>query len=281
MGSSKTVSFEALESRTMMSAAPLVHAAKAPAATAPLRMPTIKTVDPVVTDKSITYKSFASDPLFASNGPTISDVNQGELGDCYLMATLSSVVKTDPGLIKKDIVSDGAGIYTITFNKTKVNVNSDLAVLPDGQVAYAQLGNQDSLWVALMEKAYVQYASPKADSYASIEGGWMTSAFSALGLKSSSLYSTASATALLKSIQADFKAGDFVTLGTKDTLAKDSPLVQSHAYEVDSITTNSAGVPVSVTLRNPWGNAVADDGYVTITAAQVYSAFAGVVVSHA
>jgi hypothetical protein len=285
MGSSKTVSLiETLESRTMMSAAPVVHAAKAPVAKAAVHAPVIKTVDPKVTAKSITYQSFASNPLFASNGPTISDVNQGELGDCYLLSTLSSVVKTDPGLIEKDIVSDGAGIYTVTFGAgkgTKINVNSDLPVLPDGELAYAQLGNQDSIWVAIIEKAYVQYASPKTDAYASIEGGWMTSAFSALGLKSSSLYFASSATALLKTLQKDFKADDFVTLGTYPTLSKTSPLVADHAYEVDSVQTNSAGVPVSVTLRNPWGDAVADDGIITITAAQAYSAFAGAVVSHA
>ena len=275
--------FEALEGRTMMSTAAMVSAAKVPVGTAPLHMPAIKTVDPKVTSKSIAYKSFASDPLYAADGPTISDVNQGELGDCYLLATLSAVVKSDPALIKKDIVDDGAGIYTVIFGgakATKVNVNADLPVMPDGQLAYAQLGDDDSLWVALVEKAYVQYASPKTDAYASIEGGWMTSAFGALGLKSSSLVSAANATALLKSIQADVKAKDFITFGTDSKLPKVSPLVEDHAYEVESVTDNSAGVPVAVTLRNPWGDAVADDGYITITAQQAFSAFAGVVVGH-
>jgi hypothetical protein len=50
---------------------------------------------------------------------------------------------------------------------------------------------------------------------------------------------------------------------------------------VESVTDNVAGVPVSVTLRNPWGDAVADDGYITITAKQAFSAFAGVVIGHA
>jgi hypothetical protein len=285
MASSSTISLiENLESRTMLSAVSSVHAGKVPAVKAPLHAPVIRTVDPKVTKKSITYQSFASDPLFASDGPTISDVNQGELGDCYLLSTLSSVVKTDPRLIEKDIVSDGAGIYTVTFGGAqpkKINVNADLPVQPDGQLAYAQLGDQNSLWVALMEKAYVQYTNPRTDAYASINGGWMTSAFTALGLKSSSIFSAANAGILLKAIQKDLKAGDFVTFGTDNKLSKNSPLIADHAYEVDAVNTNSAGVPVSVTLRNPWGDAVADDGLITITATQLYSAFSGAVIGHA
>jgi len=282
-------SFEALESRMMMSVSPLPHveaAARKPATvTVPLKVkPVVKTIDPVTTDKSITYKNFSNDPLFSSNGPTMADVNQGYLGDCYLLSTLSSVANTDPKLIEKDIVSDGNGICTVTFGSgkgTQINVNADLPVWPDGQVAYAGLGVQDSLWVALMEKAYVIYASPKTDSYNSIQGGWMSSAFSALGLKSTTVLYTNSGTDLLKMLQADLKAGDFVTFGTENQLPDNSPLVASHAYEVNSVTDDSSGKPVSVTLRNPWGNAVADDGMITITASDAFVAFAGAVISHA
>jgi hypothetical protein len=278
--------FETLETRTMMSAAPL-HAAH-PAAkpvkpAANINAPLIHkltTINPSTTSKSITYKSFASDPLFASNGPTISDINQGYLGDCYLLATLSSVVKTDPTLIKNDIAVDGNGVYTITLGTGKtaqhINVNSDLPVLRDGSVAYAQLGNQNCLWVALMEKAYVEYAAPKAMSYAAIEGGWMTSAFSALGLKSQSIFSSTNGTTLLATLKADLGKNDFVTLGTNATLPTGSPLIAGHAYEIDSV--NSTGT--ELTLRNPWGNGSANDGYVTITADQAFTAFAGVVISH-
>lgn len=272
---------ETLESRTLMSAVPL-HTVKPPVKLIPARhAATIKTVNPAVTGPSITYKSFADDPLFASGGPTISDINQGDLGDCYLLATLSSVVNTDPGLIRKDIVSDGDGIYTVIFGgakATRINVNADLPVEPGGQLAYAQLGNQDSIWVAVMEKAYVQYADPKADSYARIEGGWMTSAFAALGLSSQTLYPAPSATALLATLKTDLGNGDFVTIGTNPKLPAASPLVTDHAYEVDAVNVNSAGTPVSITLRNPWGDVAADDGYITVTAAEVFSGFSGVVV---
>jgi hypothetical protein len=244
----------------------------------------VKTVDPVVTDKSITYKDFSSDPLFASNGPTPGDINQGYLGDCYLLSTLSSVAKTDPSLISKDIVADGNDVYTVTFGSgkgTRINVNADLPVWPDGQLAYAQLGNENSLWVALYEKAFVQYHNAKADNYARISGGWMSTAFSALGLKSTTSVKTGSATTLITTLAAELKAGDFTTFGTQNVLANGSPLIAGHAYEVDAVNTDSTGALVSITLRNPWGDGAADDGYVTVTAAQAFSAFAGSVIAHA
>jgi hypothetical protein len=281
MGSSKQISaLETLESRTMMSTVALPHfvaAAKAPAVHAPLHKASpLKTVNPSVTDNSITYKSFANDPLFASNGPTMSDVNQGDLGDCYLLSTLSSVVKTDSALIKKDIVADGNGIFTVTFAKTtKVNVTADLPVFADGQLAYAKLGNQNSLWVAIYEKAYAVYANAKTPSYNTINGGWMSSTFSALGLKSQTIVTVTTASKLATTLAADLKAHDFTTLATKSTLPSGSPLVAGHAYDVVSATSTT------VTLRNPWGQAAADDGMITITADQAFRAFAGVVISHA
>jgi len=275
--------FETLESRTLMSAAIAPHVAphvaphRVAAAATHIKL-TQTEVNPAVTDKSITYQDFSSDPLFASAGPTAADVNQGCLGDCYLLATLSSVVSTDPALIEKDIVSDGNGLYTVSFGgskPTEITVNTELPVWPDGQLAYAQLGQQNSLWVALMEKAYVQYANPKADSYAAINGGWMSTAFSALGIKSRTTQVFSSASNLLTTLASDLKAGDFTTFGTDASLASDSPLIGGHAYEVSSVNTAAD----TITLRNPWGDAVADDGLVTITAQQAFAAFCGVVIA--
>jgi len=282
-------SFEALESRTMMSVAPALHvetpAAKPAVVSVPLHaVKPVKTIQPKTTTKLIRYQNFDNDPLFASGGPTMADVNQGYLGDCYLLSTLSSVANTDPALIEKDIVSDGNGIFTVTFGAgagKKINVSADLPVWPDGELAYAGLGRQNCLWVALMEKAYVIYASPKTDAYGSINGGWMSSAFSALGLSSQTIPTPGSASNLLATLQSDLKAGDFTTFGTQNRLPKNSPLVESHAYEVNSVNDNAQGQPVSVTLRNPWGDAVADDGLITITAQQAFTAFAGVVIAHA
>jgi hypothetical protein len=238
--------------------------------------------EPKVTDKTFKYASFASDPLFGSSGPSIKDVSQGELGDCYLLSVLSSVAKTDAKLIKQVITANSNGTYTVTFTgKKTVTVDAELATLPDGRPAYAQLGSGNSLWVALIEKAYADYVNPKSDSYSTIDGGWMGDAFTALGFKSNSTFSAASATALASLVQKDLKSADFVTMGTASYVSGNSPLVAGHAYEIDSVTLSNKGVVTSITLRNPWGNDVANGGYVIVTPQQAFNAFAGLAVSHA
>jgi hypothetical protein len=304
-----SVTVELLEGRTMMSAAPihpaLVVDATAKAATTVKAAPkatAVKTAaittttttialsaDPAVTDPTITYENFASDPLFSSAGPSPADVNQGYVGDCYFLSTLASVAKLDPSLIRKDVVANGDGTFTVDFMNGKttnqVRVNADLPVWPDGQLAYAGLGVQNSLWVAVVEKAFAVYRT-HSDSYASIGGGWMNEVFSDLGLKSQTIIAvSATATALSNLIKADVKANDFVTYATGDSIAGTAPLVADHAYMIDGVNTDAHGNVISIRLRNPWGNGgpavdgAFDDGYVTITPAQALADMSGMVVA--
>jgi hypothetical protein len=275
----KVVAIESVESRVMMSASVVVHATAAKPV--PHAAKVVKLVNPALTNKSISYKSFANNPLFSPAGPSINDVSQGELGDCYLLSTLSSVAKTDASLIEHDVVANGNGTFNVTFgHSAPITVNADLPVLRDGQLAYAQLGADDSIWVAVVEKAYAEFHNPKANSYATINGGWMGDVFNALGLANQS-YTATNAKSLMTTLAADLKAKDFTTFATANKLARSGPLIADHAYEVDSINDDSNGNAVSVTLRNPWGNDVANGGYVTITAAQAFTAFAGGVIAEA
>jgi hypothetical protein len=297
-----SVAVEPLEGRTMMSAAPvhpaIVVDATAKAATTVKAAPkanntTVKTTtialsaDPTVTDPTIKYENFASDPLFSSAGPSPADVNQGYVGDCYFLSTLASVAKLDPSLITKDVVANGDGTFTVDFmngrTQNPIRVNADLPVWPDGQLAYAGLGVQNSLWVAVVEKAFAVYRT-HSDSYASIGAGWMSEVFSDLGIQSQTLITAASATALSNLIKADVKTGDFLTYATGDSIAGSAPLIADHAYMVDGVNTDAHGNVISIRLRNPWGNGgpaidgAFDDGYVTITPAQALADMSGMVV---
>jgi hypothetical protein len=100
------------------------------------------------------------------------DVQQGHLGDCWLLASLAAVARTNPALIRKAIQSNGDGTYTVTlfaprsggFAQREVRVS---AMFPEYQTtlfqrvfvnesrfAYAQPGDaSDEAWVMLIEKA--------------------------------------------------------------------------------------------------------------------------------
>ena len=238
--------------------------------------------EPATTDGS-TYADFSSHPLFASNGPSETDVIQGQVGDCFYLSVLASVARTDPSRIRQSALDMGDGTYLVQIAKPTgnvfVHVDGQLPVR-GGAPGYAGLGAQGSIWVAIMEKAYATYEGPTS-GYASLNGGWMDQSYASLGAASSSYLGGAGATDMMNRIAQELTAGESVTYGT-GTITAGAPLVGEHAYTVDSVNLDSQGTPISLTLRNPWGtvgvgSAPGNNGYVTVTAAQAYTCLAGVV----
>ena len=243
-----------------------------------------KLVDPGLSANGIQYQSFADRPLFAAGGPSPDDVTQGNVGDCYFLAVLGSVAEVNSNEIRQSVVDLGDGTYCVQFsrgtNNVFVRVDNDLPVWSGTTtLAYAALGREGSLWVAVMEKAYAFFRRG-AGTYGSLESGWMSEGYSALGFGSNSTYTASGASALLNLINADLKAGKSVTFAVGDP-ASGSNLVGYHAYGVDGVVTNSSGVPTHLRLRNPWGvdgptvTDNANDGVVTITAQQAFASFLG------
>jgi hypothetical protein len=233
--------------------------------------------DPKLTAGATGYRNFAGNPLFSDDGPTADDVAQGYLGDCYFLATLSSIASTDPNVIRERIVDLGDGTYAVMLKRngaeTYVRVDADLAV-NRLSLAYADLGAQGSTWVALMEKAFAMVRTT-AKSYAGIEAGWMSEACGYLGVTSASVYTAGSAAALMTQLSSQLAAGKAVTYATDANLGDAAILVGSHAYEVVAVTDET------LTLRNPWAidgyetRDGLDDGYVTVTAYEAYVYFGG------
>lgn len=63
-----------------------------------------------------TYKDASAIPLF-SHEPSIYDVRQGRLGDCYFLSALSSIALDHPEQIKQSMYDDGNGHVTVRFYK--------------------------------------------------------------------------------------------------------------------------------------------------------------------
>ena len=250
--------------------------------------------DPDVTSKNYVYKRFDNRPLFATNGPTADDVKQGQTGDCYLVSSLAAAANTTPDAIRTMVVDLGDGTYGVRFKtangtNTFYRVDNDLAVFNPSSTtpAYAALGVGGSMWVAIIEKAYA-FARFGEGSYDSLNSGWMTEAFTAIGTKNIQTTWTedvSSASAFLDMIQKRLTAGDLVTLGT-DTPAGSTNLIGGHAYTVVRINKLPDGSRQLV-VRNPWGldgftsTDGKSDGYVTLTAANSFIGFDAIVSAHA
>jgi len=211
-----------------------------------------------------------------------NDVAQGQLGDCYLLAALAAVAKTDPGVIRQMVRDNGNGTYTVTFHLPRLGlsflgrevrqvvVTPDVPVQSEGSLEprYAQVGDRTTegegpgrkevaeLWVLLVEKAWAQVKG----SYGAIEGGHPGQAMEAITGQASDSFRTdsKSETDLVKDLEAAAKAGHPVTaftpsesrVGEDETwqkLAKEKVVYANHAYTVTGVEGRE------IRLRNPWG----------------------------
>jgi len=124
---------------------------------------------------SVSY-SAVTNPVFGAAGPSMNDVNQGYLGDCYLLASLAEVARQNPSLIQSMITNNGNNTYGVRFffggSAEYVTVNNALA---DGGTVFNGASN---IWASLVEKAYAQLQSSGVITGNSINYG---NSFSTIG----------------------------------------------------------------------------------------------------
>jgi hypothetical protein len=219
---------------------------------------------PTVTVSSLAYSS-AVGTLF-NVGPSLADVKQGMVGDCYFLAAAGSIASRNQQAIRDIFDDNGDGTFTVRFfgrnssgvaTPDYVTVDRRLPTYSGVYLYYAGYGftsNSPStvLWVALAEKAYAQWnetgraGRDGTNSYAGIEGGWMSNVnFQILGYNSTNYsFTTTTQQTLINAIG----SGQAVTAGTKATVA--SGLVATHAYSITAYNSSTG----RFTLHNPWGN---------------------------
>ena len=131
-----------------------------------------------------------NEPLFSAAGPLYTDINQGDVGDCYFVSALAEVAMQDPSLIENMIHENSNGTYSVEFHVNGaadfVTVNNELPVMLDDYEwdngSTLEFDNSSSLWSPLVEKAYAQLMEQTSvipgadngvngDSYADISGG--------------------------------------------------------------------------------------------------------------
>jgi len=225
-----------------------------------------------------TAYSPVSGSLFGANGPSYLDVQQGAVGDCWLLAVLAEVAARDPSDIQDMFTYDGTtldngsvvGLYTVRFFNNAgapeyVTVDTEL---PSGGGYYDQPVN-GVLWVALAEKAYAQAngagfvttSSVGSDSYNALNGGDPSWAFRAITGKSASDYSINPG-----NIASAWTAGNLIVLITSNP---SSPyIVGDHCYAVVGYSSSSS-MPFEV--FNPWGTD--SSGWVPGYCNQIYGLF--------
>ena len=241
-------------------------------------------VDPTA---AVAYADFSGRPLFV-DGPEYDDVIQGNIGDCYFLAALSSLADSDPWVVEQMIAPLGDGTYAVRFHRdggeVYVRADAELPAYYGTLPAYAKLTGDGELWVALAEKAYAQFRTGE-NSYASLASGWMNVVYTEVtGLAADKAFtSIMSLEALAGYISDSLQNGSAVSAGTYGSTV--TPIVKSHAYVVMSIA--DVGGQWYVTVYNVWGQDGRewddnyDDGLVTISLEMFKQNFSAVCVSSA
>ena len=233
---------------------------------------------------SVTYSN-SSKPVFAAAGPSMNDINQGYLGDCYLLSCLAEVAYKNPNVISSLITSNGNNSYGVRFyisgTPQYVTVNTSLA---NGGGIF---NSGTNIWASLVEKGYAQLQAGGVYTGNSFNYGnsWSTignggapefaleeitnspiindfrasgSAWTSVTYNSSLAtigYSNGNATAAVQNtLISDLAAGDDVILSSR-TNARDSSgkttLVASHAMSIYGFDSGTR----MFQIRNPWGTA--------------------------
>jgi len=214
------------------------------------------------------------DPQLFVDGATRFDINQGTLGDCWLLAAMANltlieelrdrVVPTDQGFTEEESY---AGIFHFRFWQYGEWVDvvvDDYLPTKDGQLVYISSKDKNEFWSALLEKAYAKIHG----SYKSLEGGSTADAMVDFSGGCSERYELDDQSRWMEIYQVMYRAWQKQSSLMSCHLLPDphvyearteTGLVRGHAYSVTKVlrakvdTGNKKGEFPLVRIRNPWG----------------------------
>ena len=209
-----------------------------------------------------------TDSLYLTEGGThtainVADINQGQLGDCFLLSSIGELALYDPAAIRNMININANGTESVALfespsghtpgfgatafshtSQTVTNVFSPASV--NNGATQDVVGHSKEIWAQVLEKAYAQANG----GYSAISnGGNPCIALQQLTGHTAQWEAPAAATAA--SLATDVNAGDLIVMDTASTANLPYNLVSNHAYMFEGLVSNN-GV-TSVKLGNPWG----------------------------
>ncbi|KAH8305283.1 hypothetical protein KR018_011858 [Drosophila ironensis] len=210
------------------------------------------------------------DPQFFVEGYSRFDVQQGELGDCWLLAAAANLTQDSTMFFRvvppdQDFQENYAGIFHFKFwqyGKWVEVVIDDRLPTVYGELIYMHSTEKNEFWSALLEKAYAKLHG----SYEALKGGTTCEAMEDFTGGVTEWYDIKEAPPNLFSIMMKgAERGSMMGCSLEPdphVLEAETRegLIRGHAYSITKVclmdisTPNRQGKLPMIRMRNPWGN---------------------------
>jgi hypothetical protein len=207
----------------------------------------------------VLYLQEPGDPAAIS----VCDINQGGIGDCFLLSSIGELALFDPNWITQIIHANADGTETVTLYRAANGslpgygatsyVTAPISVtntfLSNGVNSYSSRGvfnGQQEIWVQVLEKAVATLCG----GYSAIGSGGSPS-IAMEELTGCSANYTWGSLLSLQQLQTAVTSGELIVFDTQPSGSVSYGLYNNHAYMFESLTTVNGTVMVN--LLNPWG----------------------------